>query len=433
MMRWIRNSAGKSGSYFLHRLSALVLSAVCCTVWTACASEDASGSLSGSPDATEPALELRDDAAMFETYVSNTVVATGNNTIVPSADHITYRAWLPVECSGSLEYCFYFSNTVDSTWDDGSLSHAGMSGGSYTIESASISDGGTEFDANVQPTQTATITFDGETQKDVSPDETFWSDPVTFDVPDGHYLLWEWTISGENIPGIAMSNMTYSYMDKGDDKGFLYTNEIPLPQMFGCKRDVETRIVTLGDSVTQGSLTSDFAYQFWASQLLNMLGTESYSLWNLGLGYAHATDCAMDGDWLSRAVAGADLITIAFGTNDIISGAYGADGSSSAEEIEAAVRTITSRCTDAGIETILWNSPPFDLIESMEQIRTAYNETVPVIAEDYGATYFDAASLLADPSDASKTIYGQHPNDEGGKILAQALAACIEDMQQNAS
>ena len=31
------------------------------------------------------------------------------------------------------------------------------------------------------------------------------------------------------------------------------------------------------------------------------------------------------------------------------------------EEIEADVRKITRTCTDAGIRTILWNSPPFDM------------------------------------------------------------------------
>ena len=36
------------------------------------------------------------------------------------------------------------------------------------------------------------------------------------------------------------------------------------------------------------------------------------------------------------------------------------------------------------------------------------------IADDCGASYFDVAALLAATSDAAKTVYGQHPNDEGG-------------------
>lgn len=129
-----------------------------------------------------------------------------------------------------------------------------------------------------------------------------------------------------------MSNMTYAYADQGNGKGF-------------------------------------------------------NSLWNLGLGYARATDCAAGGDWLNRAVAGADLITVAFGTNDIISGPYGGSGHATAAEIEDAVRTITKKCTDSGVRTIVWNSPPFDLSAELEPIRTEYNATVASIAADCGAQF----------------------------------------------
>lgn len=411
---------------FWKRAAAFLLTGVTVSGFVACSSDS-------KPESSQTIVEetkMVAEPTLFDTYVSNTVIATGNNTIIKSADSVTYRAWLPVEVSGEFDYCFYFSNTVDSTYDDGSVSYVGMSGGSYTIESASISDGGTEFDANIDPETTVSITFLGETSKEVLPDETFWSDPVSFDVPEGHYLLWEWTISGENIPAICMSNLAYSYKDKGDDKGFLYTNEIPLPQLIGVDRKVEARIVTLGDSVTQGCQTTEFEQDFWAAQTLEQLGTDSYSLWNLGLGYSRATDCATDGDWLERAIAGADIVTIAFGTNDIISGAYGEGGSSSAEEIETAVRTITNACTSAGIQTILWNSPPFDLTEELDAIRTEYNARVETIAEDYGAVYFDVASLLADESNASKTVYGQHPDGEGGTVIVNALTPVIQSLMK---
>ena len=77
--------------------------------------------------------------------------------------------------------------------------------------------------------------------------------------------------------------------------------------------------------------------------------------------------------------------------------------------------------------SILWNSPPFDMTPELDGIRTAYNETVEDIAKDNGATYFDVACLLADPSDASKTVYGQHPNDEGGTVIADAFVKLIQE------
>lgn len=419
------------------QIPAAVLAVLTALSLTACGSGGADSKESTADDSAQtestPKTPQVAQPENFDTYVSNTVVSTGNNAVIRNAEHVTYRAWIPVEEAGKLDYCFYFSNTIDSTWDDGSENYAGMSGGSYTIERASIADAGTEFDANVTPENSTPVTFDGAASKEVSPDETFWSDPVSFDVPEGHYLLWEWTLNGTEIPAIRMSNMTYAYADKGDDKGYLYTNEIPLPVLFGADRDVKTRIVTLGDSVTQGCQTTDFACQFWAAQTLEQLGAEDYSLWNVGLGYARATDCALDGDWLERAVAGADLITVAFGTNDIISGPYGGSGHATAEEIENAVRTITKRCTDAGVKTILWNSPPFDLAEELDAVRTDYNAQVESIAADCGAAYFDAATLLADPQDAAKTVYGQHPNDAGGTVLADALVEEIQTLLGSAT
>ena len=125
-----------------------------------------SGSKAEKPAEKQPTL--------FDTSVSNTVISTGCNTIIKNAESVTYRAWFPVEAAGSFDYRFYFSNTVDSTWGDGSDSYVGMPGGSYTIESAKVYDGGTEFDANVTPSVSVPVTFsNGSTTKEVQPDETF--------------------------------------------------------------------------------------------------------------------------------------------------------------------------------------------------------------------------------------------------------------------
>ena len=56
------------------------------------------------------------ELSLLDTYVSNTVISTGSNTIIKNAEHVTYRAWFPVEAAGEYDYRFYFSNTVDSTW-----------------------------------------------------------------------------------------------------------------------------------------------------------------------------------------------------------------------------------------------------------------------------------------------------------------------------
>lgn len=86
---------------------------------------------SGPQADSKPAVEsckIADDK--FDTYVFNTYVATGNNFVVKKANEVTYRAYFPLEEYGGLEYAFYFSNTVDSTYNaDGKQAFAGKEGG----------------------------------------------------------------------------------------------------------------------------------------------------------------------------------------------------------------------------------------------------------------------------------------------------------------
>ncbi len=364
----------------------------------------------------------------FDHYPSNTVIATGNNTLIKEAQNVTYRAYFPVEEYGSLEYKFYFSDTVDSTWNYGETSYGGMQGDGYTILSARIADGGTGPEDEI--TGYTDITFDGNAGKEVAPGETFWSDAVSFTVPDEHYLVWEWTISGTNIPALSMSNMLYSFSDRGNGDGnFIYTGEIPLPQLVGAKRDVKLKIATIGDSITQGSMTTDYAANFWTAEIQEQLG-DDYSLWNLGLGHARASDAALCGDWLERAKS-ADIVTVAFGTNDILSGVPGAGRGSTSDEIDAWLRTITTELQNAGCKVILFNAPPFDFEGVAEEIRTDLNTKIPAAAEELDAEFFDFASILADPDQPSRAVYGSHPNDEGCALAADKFVETYAELLEN--
>ena len=353
----------------------------------------------------------------FAQYPSNTFIATGNNKIVPTADGVTYRAYFPVESSGELEYKFYFSNTVDSTYSLGEDSHVGMSGGNYTIESAFIADGGTSIEE--EPTNMTAVTFGGAAEKAVAPDETFFSDAVTFNVPEGHFLVWEWTLSGDNIPCTSVSNLTKAAADYNGGKGFEYCDDVPLPQLIGAKRDVKYRIAAIGDSITQGCQTQFMEYEFWAAQLSQKLGGD-YSFWNCGLGWSRASDAAAGGDWLERTST-ADAVIVAFGTNDIISGEYGSDGGNTAAEIDAYIRTILDKLKDAQCRVIVFTAPPEDYKPEMESVRTELNDTLKKTCEEYGFFCFDFAALLSDESEPAHALYGGHPNGEGGAIVSDAF------------
>lgn len=394
--------------------AALSLSAAACGQNSDSSVADKSSSKADEKPAVE-SCKIADDK--FDTYVSNTYVATGNNFVVKKANEVTYRAYFPLEEYGELEYAFYFSNTVDSTYKaDGKQAFAGKEGGEYEISSAYVCDGGTGPDDEI--TSRTEVTFDGAGSKKVAPAETFWSDPVTLNIPEDHYLVWEWTVTGKDIPCNKMSNLTSTTSSKnGSD--FTYCDDVPLPLLIGAKRDVKYRVTAIGDSITQGCMTDFMAYEFWAARIAKELGSD-YAFWNCGLGWARASDCSQKGNWLGRAL-NSDIMIVAFGTNDIVSGEYGGDGGNNADEVNGYISTILEQSQAAGCKTILFNAPPQDYDEEHEAVRTALNDTEKQTAEKYGAEYFDFAAQLSTPENPACALYGGHPNGEGGEAVCKAF------------
>ena len=378
---------------------------------TASGASSETSSKESSDTSTKPEKPVTD----FTTYVSNTVVSTGNNFYIEKAENITYRAYLPVEEYGELEYKFFFTNTVDSTYTKGKIAFVGKSGGSYTISHATVADGGTGVEDEI--TNRTPVTFGGKETKEVAADESYWSDPVTMNIPEGHYMVWEWTVSGEGIPCNKMSSLT-STASSADGETFEFCDEIPLPQIIGAKRDVKHTVAAIGDSITQGCQTEQMKYEFWASKISTQLGSD-VAFFNCGLGWARASDAASNENWLSR-VSQYDTVIVAFGTNDIVSGKYGGK-KSSAEEIDEYLDAIVSYLTEKGCDVILFNAPPQNFKETNEGIRTALNEKIPAIAEKYGAKFFDFSALLSTEDEPGKAVYGGHPNGEGGTVVADAF------------
>ncbi|MBQ8107474.1 MAG: SGNH/GDSL hydrolase family protein [Ruminococcus sp.] len=415
---------------FFKKTTALFLAAL---MLTACASSDkgekktasskGEGAVTSKTDTTKefPQVEsCKNDDENFRVYTSNTYVSTGCNGLSKALTDTTYRAYFPLEEYGELEYRFFFSNTVDSTYNKGKPVYVGKEGGEYQVISANLYDGGD--DENDEPVLLSKVTFDGSEGKTVKPNETFWSDPVTIDVPEGHFLVWEWTLNGRDIPSTEMSNLTKAVAKAQGKEEFSYCSAMPQPVLIGAKRDkVENRVVLIGDSITQGCQTEYMKYEFWGAGIAQGL-SERYSLWNCGLGWARSSDLATCGSWLSRAL-NCDTAVIAFGTNDITSGDLNGDGKGdSADEIIGYITDILAQYHAAGVENIIvFNAPPQDYKENKEAVRVEYNQMLRQLCEDYGVEYFDFASYLCDEATPDKAKYGGHPNGEAGAIVAKAF------------
>ncbi len=358
----------------------------------------------------------------FDKYVSNTFISTGNNMFIEEANGVTYRAYLPAEVYGTYEYKFYFSNTVDSTYDKGDLAYVGRDGGSYKIEAAYIADGGKNVGDEI--TNRTQVTFGGSTEKNVAPNETYWSDPVEFTLGEGNYIVWEWKITGSEIPCTNMSYLTSTTADFGTGT-FETCDTIPLPQLIGCNREVKYTVAAIGDSITQGCQTDFMEYQFWAAKISKKLGGEC-GFWNVGLGWSRSSDAAKCGDWLNR-IKDYDTVIIAFGTNDIISGPYGASGGNTANEIDGYIRTLTNELTEAGCEVIIFSAPPQSYGTEQESTRNELNYLLEVTAQEYGGMYFDFGGLLGEEGNPAAAKYGAHPNGEGGDVVSNAFVEQFKD------
>lgn len=352
---------------------------------------------------------------VFESYVSNCLAGTSNNYILKWRDErtVTGRICFKVCEHGTFRYKFLFSNTVDSTFDDGSVSQANLVGDRWHILSAFAGDGG-ESPEGCAENNLCPVLFENRVQKEVLPGERFWSDTMELTIPEGHYLVFQWTISGNNIP-FTPDKIIPSYVKTGD----LWTEDVdfPQPHLVACDRSVKKKIAFLGDSITQGLGTRNNRYEFWVAEIGKRLGKE-YSVWNLGLGYGRAQDAASNGAWLEKAKK-MDLVSVCFGVNDILQGR-------TKEQLCQDLMTIVSKLSSCGCEVGIFTIPPFDWQGETEKTWKAVNRYIIDEVSKHTKYLFDTVPILGQPfPNENMAKYGGHPDGNGGKALAEEFIASV--------
>lgn len=362
----------------------------------------------------------------FEQYVSNTIAGSGNQMYFNMKDGEirTGRIFYKIFSGGEYNYSILFSNIIDSTYSDGSISHKNLICGSWNIHCARIgkcvgfnenkniieltmTDNGS--DADIIVSDFKELNFDGKKTKKVMPGEFFSSDPVKISFEKDEYLCLEIVFSGKMIPYHEESLLPVFVKENG---GWVYSKYMPFAGMIGCDRKVKSKIAYLGDSITQGIGTPLNSYLHWNAIYSESVG-EEYAFWNLGLGFGRANDAASDGAWLYKAKQN-DIVFICFGVNDILQGI-------SEEQIKSDLTCITDILKRAGKKVILQTIPPFDYTGETIEKWNRINTYIKSILKEKADMVFDNVPYLGEQNNANIAKFGGHPNPDGCSVWAGAL------------
>ena len=345
-------------------------------------------------------------------FASNTGISTSHNNhiVLNKGETRTFRILLHPTVYGRLDWKFMFSNTVDSTWDDGSVSYADLAGGNFEITASSVcaADEDLVLGAFSDVKWKKTV---------IEPRECVWSEKVTLDIPNNGYIVFSWCLTALNdncvLPSTPDSqalcytcdnNAAYEQM-----AAFTADQNVSVPDLFAADRDITAKMVFMGDSITQGCGTRVNYYEQWATRIA--LGMDKdISVWNIGLGFGRGGDAARDGAWLKKAKQ-ADVVNICFGVNDIFQ-------TRDAELLINNLRKIVELLHENGTRAVLFTVPPFDMQGEDEK---RWRRVVDTVRNDgLGAdAVFDIANMLCQPiPNDHMAAFGGHPDGRGGAAVA---------------
>ena len=351
----------------------------------------------------------------FEKYTSNTLASAENQHFFLNEDpdkENTARVFYKVFAKGSYGYSFLFSNIIDSTYHNGSVSHMNLVCDEWEILSAAVAivDG---CDCQTMPRidNFRPITFGGKASKTVNPGEFFSSDEIKLDAEKGQFLCLELSFKGRMIPYHEESIIPIFTLENGEWK---YCRKMPLACMVGVDRQVRKRIGFIGDSITQGIGTPNNSYKHYAAVVADILGEEN-SYWDIGIGYARGNDAATDGAWLFKAKQ-LDIITVCFGVNDINMGF-------TADQLIANLEKILAFLHKAGVKVIMQTVPPYNYSPERRAVWEKVNGHILNEMSKYADGVFDVVPILGKGDDEPHMAkFGGHPNSEGNRLWGIALA-----------
>lgn len=349
-------------------------------------------------------------------YTSNTLAGTSVQSYFTPQGKVTSYAFYKPFSTGEFDYSFLFTNTVDSTYSDGSLTKCNFPCGEWEIFDCKIiicNDVNAAISGNYDGGKEFTLTFCGSREKKVFPDETFYTDSVKLNVAENEYICIKMVFDGEKVP-CHIENQIPTYLDDGN--GVKADKYVPLPSMIGVKRRVKKKIAFWGDSITQGIGCKENSYAHYTAVCAKLLGNE-YSFWNLGIGFGRAADAATDGAWADK-VKTCDTVIVCLGVNDLYKiGDY--------EKIKDSYDRIIEILK--GKEVIFQTIPPFGYPDTLVDTYYKLNDYIRGEFAKKVYSVFDETPYLSDSEKPFVAKYGGHPNETGCKLWGERLADFLRD------
>jgi len=295
------------------------------------------------------------------------------------------------------------------------------------------------------------VTFGGRTSVIVPSGAPLLSDPVDMPARALETLIVSVYLPGSSVP--RLGHTAWQFVSPGPDVGAAPAQPeklIRLP-VFATRVDVEATearatVVALGDSITEGALSTSNAFRSWPDRLAERLAAahKPWAVVNAGIGGNRLLHNITGPSALSRldrdvlSVPGVKAIILLEGINDIQrtvdAGAVAPNDTAAAESVTAddiifAYKQIIARAHAQGVRVIGATLTPFEgagtYTPAKEAIREAVNQWIRTTDQFDGTVDFEA--IVRDPADPKAFREGLtgfdhlHPTDAGYAAMADAV------------
>jgi lysophospholipase L1-like esterase len=315
--------------------------------------------------------------------------------------------------------------------------------GVLPVGAVHVAEAGT--DGLILPGTDHAVTFDGNAGVTIPASAPLLSDPVPMQVKSLDRLLISIHLPGP-MPRAGHALFQYVTLVPGDNTSAPTLPDAKLVRTTAIVTEVDVNadaptnvIVTLGDSITEGALSTANAFRSWPDRLAERLVTahKNWAVFNAGIGGNRLLRYGAGPNALARmdrdvfSVPGVKAIILLEGINDIGRGfaPSGLIDPVTSEALEAADKQVIARAHQKGIKVYGGLLTPYQgagyASPAGEQVREALNNWIKTGGAFDGV--IDFATPVADPANplTFNPNYNDrdhlHPNDSGYQIMANAI------------